>query len=122
MYVILPAIYFIGTILVLVDIITRDNSLIRHLPKVTWAFIVIILPLMGSILWFLLGREYIQRDEPVSFGDPRRTEAAMAGAADWQATEAELAALDAEIAYFEKQERIRRLEAELKARGVDPKG
>lgn len=119
MYVILPAIYFIGTILVLVDIITRDNSLIRHLPKVTWAFIVIILPLMGSILWFLLGREYIQRDEPVSFGDPRRTGAAMAG---WSTTESELAALDAEIEYFEKQERIRRLEAELKARGVDPKG
>ena len=121
MYLILPAIYFIGTILVLVDIITRDNSLIKHLPKVTWAFIVVLLPLMGSILWFLLGREYVQRDEPVSFGDPRRGDAAMANAADWDATEAELAALDAEIEFFEKQERIKRLEAELKARGRDPK-
>ena len=121
MYLILPAIYFIGTILVLVDIITRDNSLIKHLPKITWAFIVVLLPLMGSILWFLLGREYVQRDEPVSFGDPRRGDSAMANAADWDATEAELAALDAEIEFFEKQERIKRLEAELKARGRDPK-
>ena len=116
---ILYLVYVIALILVLVDIITRDNSLIKHLPKITWVFIVIILPLVGSILWFTLGRDYVQREEVVSFGDPRRTEAAMAGLGS---TEAELAAIEAEIEYFEKQERIRRLEAELKARGVDPKG
>ena len=116
---ILYAVYVIALILVLVDVITRDNSLIRYMPKVTWVFIVIFLPLVGSVLWFAVGRDYVQRDEVVSFGDPRRTEAAMAG---FSSTEAELAAIDAEIAYFEKQERIRRLEAELKARGVDPKG
>jgi hypothetical protein len=42
-------------IFALVDIITRDSSQVRHLPKVTWVFIVILLPMLGTILWFALG-------------------------------------------------------------------
>ncbi|MGV8884292.1 MAG: PLD nuclease N-terminal domain-containing protein [Microbacteriaceae bacterium] len=115
---ILYLVYVVAIILVLVDVITRDNSLIRFLPKATWVFIVVILPLIGTVLWFTVGREYGQRFDVPSFGDPRRTEAAMAP--DWASTEAQMAALDAEIEFFEKQDRIKRLEAELKARGGDP--
>ena len=42
----------------LIDIITRDSSLVKFLPKLAWIIIVILLPLIGGLLWFGLGREY----------------------------------------------------------------
>lgn len=42
----------------LIDIITRDDSQVKYLPKMVWVIIVILLPLIGSALWFALGREY----------------------------------------------------------------
>ena len=47
------------------DIILIDNSRVRGLPKVGWIFLVILLPLIGSILWLVIGRE---RSEPRSHG------------------------------------------------------
>ncbi|MET0735722.1 MAG: PLDc N-terminal domain-containing protein [Microbacterium sp.] len=42
----------------LVDIIRRDDGQMRHLPKTMWIIIVILLPLIGTVLWFTLGRVY----------------------------------------------------------------
>lgn len=42
----------------LIDIITRDDSQVKYLPKMVWIILVVLLPLIGSILWFALGREY----------------------------------------------------------------
>ena len=42
----------------LIDIITRVDSQVRFLPKMAWIIIVILLPLIGSLLWFAIGREY----------------------------------------------------------------
>lgn len=42
----------------LIDIITRNDSQVKYLPKMVWVIIVILLPLIGSALWFTLGREY----------------------------------------------------------------
>lgn len=42
----------------LIDIIMRDDSQVKRLPKMVWIIIVILLPLIGGILWFALGREY----------------------------------------------------------------
>lgn len=42
----------------LIDIITRDDSQVKYLPKMVWIIIVILIPLIGSLLWFALGREY----------------------------------------------------------------
>lgn len=42
----------------LIDVITRDDSQVKYLPKMVWIIIVILLPLIGSALWFALGREY----------------------------------------------------------------
>ncbi|MGL3151031.1 PLD nuclease N-terminal domain-containing protein [Microbacterium sp. A82] len=41
----------------LISIITRDDSQVKYLPKMVWLIIVILLPLVGSVLWFALGRE-----------------------------------------------------------------
>lgn len=40
----------------LIDVIVADEYRVRHLPKVAWVIIVILLPLVGSLIWFLVGR------------------------------------------------------------------
>ena len=47
----------------IVDIIVIDSSRVRHLPKPFWIVVTIALPLIGPILWFLLGREPSERRE-----------------------------------------------------------
>ena len=128
---ILPLLLMIGA---LADIITMDPSRVKHLPKFAWIILVILIPLVGSILWFAVGREYVQAADRGSFGDPRRREqSAGSGGPDAGGrmsrdtfaggrfsggtasgdTEAQLAALNREIAAHERAERIRHLEEEL---------
>jgi hypothetical protein len=116
-------VYLIPSVLVLIifvaalaDIITRDQSQVKHLPKVAWILLVIFLPLIGSILWFAIGREWNRPEAAVPFGDPRRRETVSPATPGLSSTEAQLAALDAEIVAAQQQERIRRLEAELEAK------
>jgi hypothetical protein len=40
----------------LVDCITTDADRCRNLPKVAWVLIVVLVPLLGSLLWFGFGR------------------------------------------------------------------
>ncbi|MFT4234396.1 MAG: PLD nuclease N-terminal domain-containing protein [Microbacterium sp.] len=49
------------TVLTVVDIITRDEWQVKHLPKFVWLLIAILLPTLGGILWWVLGREYPER-------------------------------------------------------------
>lgn len=119
MYLLVPAVIFLLVLGALIDIITRQDGQIKHLPKMVWILIVILLPLIGSILWFAVGREYAAPVDRGSFGDPRRREALSArrmepprGPAE-RSTEEELAAIDREIEFHEDQARIRRMEAEL---------
>ena len=49
-------------IFAIVDIITRDNWQVKHLPKAVWLILVILLPLIGTVLWFAIGREYPARE------------------------------------------------------------
>ncbi len=51
----------------IIDVITTDESTVRHLPKMVWLLIVIFLPDIGSIVWLVAGRP-----EKASFriGDP----------------------------------------------------
>lgn len=119
----------------LADIITSDQSRIKHLPKLVWIIIVILMPLVGSLLWFVLGHDYAQATDRGGFGDPRRraqaTPPPLAAAPSYRSepltrgkwtpapltTEQELAALEREIA----EDRIRQLEADLQAKR-DAKG
>ena len=96
----------------LVDIITRPEGQVKHLPKVGWIILVILLPVIGSLVWFMAGHDYSTHSEYVSFGDPRRREPAPAQRG-FRTTEQELADLEAEIEFHEKQARIDRLEAEI---------
>ncbi|GAA2061991.1 PLDc N-terminal domain-containing protein [Williamsia deligens] len=40
----------------LVDIVSSDDALVRGLPRWVWLLLVIVLPLVGSIVWFVAGR------------------------------------------------------------------
>ena len=102
-------------IFAIVDAVTSDNWRIRYLPKVAWVLLIVFLPLIGSILWFVLGKERTAQVDHGSFGDPRRREALPEGSS----TEDDLAAVEREIAFHEKQAEIRRLEAQLKAKRND---
>ena len=102
-------------IFAIVDAITTDSWRIRFMPKVAWVLLIVLLPLIGSILWFVLGKERQAAEPVVPFGDPRRAETLQ----QRSRTEAELEALDREIEYYEKQAKIKRLEAKLEERRSD---
>ena len=97
------------TVVVLVDVITKDDSQIQHLPKIAWIIIVLLFPIVGSLVWLLAGRQWGPLPDFKSLGDPSRSETPTG----FRSTEQELAALDAEIAFHEKQARLARLEAEV---------
>lgn len=115
MYLVFAALTLLLVLAALIDIITRDDAEVRHLPKLVWVLLVVLLPFVGSIVWFAVGRDWGARRDAVSFGDPRRHEAA----AERLRTEPVVvddAAIEAEIRRAEKEARLRRLEAELEAR------
>lgn len=40
----------------LIDVICCDEHRVRHLPKPLWLLTVLLVPLIGSVLWLLIGR------------------------------------------------------------------
>ncbi|MDJ0335742.1 PLD nuclease N-terminal domain-containing protein [Salinibacterium sp. G-O1] len=99
-------------IFALVDVITADSWKFRYLDKVSWAFIVILLPLIGSILWFALGKQRSESTGRGTFGDPRRHQTVIIPPTPVD----DEAAVEREIEFHEREARIRRLEAELRAK------
>jgi hypothetical protein len=55
--VLLPFIIVGVAVWSIVDIVLIDRMRVRGLPKVGWILLVIVLPIVGAVLWFLLGRE-----------------------------------------------------------------
>ena len=43
-------------IFTLADIAQTPARQVHHLPKIAWAIIVLLFPILGSIAWFVLGR------------------------------------------------------------------
>lgn len=114
MYAVIGVLTFVLVLAALIDIITRDSLLVRHLPKVAWVILVIVLPVIGSIVWFAVGHDWGERREAIPFGDPRRQDAAVQRVrAEYVVDEA---AVEAELRLSEKQARIRRLEEQLEAK------
>ncbi len=131
MYMLISAVFFLLLLGALIDIITRQDGQVQHLPKLVWIMIVILLPVIGSILWFAVGREYAAPIDRGTFGDPRRSQARPSRPGEprpgepsrgkytgvpSRSTEDELADLEREIEFHAEAARIRSLEAEIEAR------
>ena len=103
-------------IFALVDVITSDSWKFRYLDKVSWIFIVILLPLIGSILWLIVGKQPVESTDRGTFGDPHRYETSFSQ----QSPQDDAAVVEREIEFHEREARIRRLEAELKTKRIEP--
>ena len=88
----------------LVDCISIYESRIKVLNKIAWVFIIILLPLLGPILWLVIGKDR-SRDRPAERARDGRSCARRRPRVSEEGAD-----------HYESQEaRIRRLEAELKA-------
>lgn len=110
MHIVVSLVYLAITIGLLIDIITRDESQVKHLPKVVWAIIVALLPLLGGALWLIIGREWSGGSPRAALGldgrgrPERPSEPAPTMSADTRSTEQQLADLEAEIEFYERYE------------------
>jgi ABC-type multidrug transport system fused ATPase/permease subunit len=107
-------IVLIAMVFALVDIITRGDWQVKHLPKFAWVLLVIFLPLVGTILWFAIGREYpaVTRTSTPRWGADAIPARALES--DSRSTEQQLADLEREVEF----ERMR-VELEQLRRQVD---
>jgi len=103
LFVIVPLVVLALDVFAIVDVIMTDDRRVRALPKVVWVLLIILLPLLGVILWFVIGKERGTRtdrrtvapdDDPSFLRNLRRDDA--------------------------QDERIRRLEQELAELDDDP--
>lgn len=101
------------TIGAVVDIVRREDSQVRFLPRLVWLIVVILLPLLGALLWFGLGRDY--GDAGIAIPSLRRaprtapstgTAAPPAPPRDIRTTEQQIADLDREIEEWRLREEI----------------
>jgi Phospholipase_D-nuclease N-terminal len=52
-----------------VDILVIDSGRVRGIPKFGWILLVILLPLIGPLLWFLVGRERLDQRSHGRYAD-----------------------------------------------------
>jgi hypothetical protein len=97
----------------LVDLITRPDDRVRHLPRLVWILLIVFLPLIGSIVWFCVGHDWDARPVPVGPPDRSAAYARAAAAVDQRvrSTEQQLADLEEEERHYAALARERRLQA-----------
>ena len=57
------AIYVYG----IVDVIRTDKNLTRGISKTAWIAVVVVLPVVGAALWFIIGRPRKDRSAPQTY-------------------------------------------------------
>lgn len=119
MYVVVSVLTLVLVIAALVDIITRSEDQVKHLPKLVWVLLVVFLPLIGSILWFLVGREYATTVDSFRVRTVQHPEPARADYRREDSTEEQLRRVEREIEFYEKQARIEKLQAEAERRRLE---
>ncbi|HJB62970.1 MAG TPA: PLD nuclease N-terminal domain-containing protein [Candidatus Microbacterium pullistercoris] len=98
----------------LIDIIRLDEARVRYLPKMAWIIVVILLPFIGGILWWTIGREYAPR--PAKPAPRPGRVAPTRPPVDTRTTEQQLADLEREEYEAKLREEIARRQRE---RGTD---
>jgi len=95
---------FILDVFALVDLALIERARVRAFPKFVWIIIIVVVPFVGALLWFLVGHEWGRR------GGERRT----------MAPDDDPNFLKNLSRDEEQNERIRRLEQELAELDDDP--
>lgn len=96
----------------LINIITISDDQVKYLPKFFWLIVVILLPVIGSVLWFTIGREWqggigLPRQRPATRTAPAHTwNAPPATPIDTRSTEQQMADLDREIEEWRLRQEI----------------
>ena len=57
------------TIYAVIDCIQTADDRVKHLPKIAWVVLVVLIPWVGPIAWLIVGRE---RSFPSGPWNPRR--------------------------------------------------
>ena len=98
----------------ILDVIATEEVLMRHLPKMAWLIIVIILPDIGSIAWLALGRPQFAGWRPGDTeGRQTRRVVGPEDRADYSATTRSVADKAKSV---DDQDRLEAWEADLKRR------
>jgi len=103
----------------LIDCLRSDRADVRSIPKPAWILVIILLPLIGVLLWFFLGR-------PQYATTPRSGRPATGSAGTFVPRPGRVVAPDDDPAFLRdlevtrrqkaEDERLRKLKAELDAR------
>jgi hypothetical protein len=101
----------------IVDVITTDDAIVRHLPKIVWLLIVVLVPDIGSLLWLGLGRPRVWTQRPQAPG--RRPAVALATSIESPLDDPSLDTLSPTVRWREEQARLRVWETQLKRREED---
>lgn len=68
--VVIPFIIVGLLVFAIVDILSIDSGRVRGLPKYGWIGVVVLLPFIGPLLWFLVGRERSESRNHGRYPDP----------------------------------------------------
>lgn len=115
--VILGPLIFVLWVYCLVRAITARDDEVRNLPKIVWIFLIIIVPLVGSIAWLAAGQPLNRpaprsRHERAAPAYPEYDRPGRAAATDPEADEEFLRKVRARAEEQRRRERERRLAAE----------
>ncbi len=103
------------------DVVVTDDAIVRHLPKLVWLIIVLLIPDIGSLLWLGLGRPRIwdkRAHDPQRYGAPggRPRPVQHESVATPSIEDPSLQRLDPIVRHREEQARLRLWEEQLKRR------
>ncbi|UCR87969.1 PLDc N-terminal domain-containing protein [Mycetocola spongiae] len=75
----LAVIVIVATVYTVIDCALRENDRIRGLGKPVWLVVILLLPVVGMVLWYVIGRARVPAarprtpdDDPSFLGDIRR--------------------------------------------------
>ena len=57
LYILLFLVQVVLAVCALISCLSAEEDDVRHLPRIAWVLIILFFPLVGSIAWFLAGRE-----------------------------------------------------------------
>jgi hypothetical protein len=68
--VVVPIVVLVVFVYGLVDVIRTDARLTKGISKPAWIVVQIVLPVIGAVLWFIIGRPRATSAAPASYGHP----------------------------------------------------